>query len=79
MVYFDNDNQLTIRETPINIRRVPLLDFLEPFSSKDEFENEWVEEIPKMAWMEGEVQSTLANLDWQLQSYVNAVANKYDD
>ena len=61
MVCFDDGNQLTIKELPINIRRIPFLDF-ETCSSKDEMGSEWVKELLEISWMEEEVRATLAIL-----------------
>ena len=49
MIYFNNDNELVIKEMSVDMRRIPLLDFLDPSLSKDEFGNEWVEILPKMS------------------------------
>ena len=48
VVSFDDNNQLVIRELPVDMRRVPLLDF-ETCSSKDEMRSEWVEALPKIS------------------------------
>ena len=62
LVCFDNGNQLIIRELPVEMKRIPVLD-LETSSSKDELGSEWVEELLEMSWTEEEVQATPANFD----------------
>ena len=73
---FDDDNHLIIRELPIDIRGVLLMDF-ELSSSQDKHGSEWVEELEEMNWIDEEVQMTLVDHDWQLPSCLEALGNKY--
>ena len=51
---FGNDNNHSIKELPIDVRGILLID-LELSSSQDEHGSEWVEEMADMSWMDEEV------------------------
>ena len=54
IVYFNDDNQLTIRKILVDIRDIHLLDF-ETSSSKNEVGGERVKRLPEIRWTEEEV------------------------
>ena len=58
IVCFDDNNRPTIKELPIDVRGVPLMD-LEVSSSKDEQGCEWVKDLGEMDWTNEEVCLTI--------------------
>ena len=54
IIGFSNDNKPSIKESPIDIRGISLMD-LEVSSSQDEHRSEWVEEMADMNWTDKEV------------------------
>ena len=56
-VYFGNNNQLVIKESPIDTRGVPLLS-TERVSSHNEEGLEIVEELSEMRWIDEEIRTT---------------------
>ena len=73
----NDNNKPTIKELPIDIRGVPLMD-LEVSSSKDEQGGEWVEDLGDMDWIDEEVHSTLPDHNWQSPSSMQSLVEKYD-
>ena len=61
VICFDNDNKPSVKELPIDVRGILLMD-LEVSSSQDEHGSEWVEEMMDMSWKDEEVQTTAPTL-----------------
>ena len=76
VVYFGNNNQLVIKESPIDTRGVSLLS-MEKISSQNEEGLEIVEKLQEMRWMEEEIQITPST--WGLQDFIDNLMDKYGD
>ena len=79
MVCFNNDNLLVMKETPVNIRRVPFLCLSTPLNSKDHIGNKHVTNLRERNWVNCEIWLTPTSFDWCQKDYMESLAEKYDE